>query len=374
MAGARVDQAGGDLAAKGMVQAGLVAGNAGVDLVGPALARLAHEVAIGQQRPGHGHHVGIALGQQALGHFGRVDAVGGDQRDAHLPHHALRDPGIGGARHLGGNGGDARLVPAYARVQQRGARGLDGLGQRDHFLQRGAALHQVQHGQPVDDDEVPPQALARAPHDLHRKAHAARVAAAPFVIAVVGARSDELVDQIALRAHDLHAVVARMAGQGCAAHEVLDGLLHLVARQRMRHEGVDGRLQRAGRHQPGLVGIAAEVQDLHGDLAALGMNGLRDDAVLVRLVLIDHHGAALHGPAALIGGDAARDDQAHLAARALGVEGGHALEAVGRLFQAHVHGAHEHAVSEHGEAQVQFGIQVGVVGHACLAFFMQLIA
>src|SRR5256885_9899221 len=53
-----------------------------------------------------------------------------------------------------------------------------------------------------------------------------------------------------------------------------DGLLHLVARQRMRHEGVDGRLQRAGRHQPGLVGIAAEVQDLHGDLAALGMDGL----------------------------------------------------------------------------------------------------
>src|SRR5256885_5861725 len=50
----------------------------------------------------------------------------------------------------------------------------------------------------------------------------------------------------------------------------------------------------------------------------------------VRLVLIDHHGAALHGPAALIGGNAARDDQAHLAARALGVEGGHALEAVGR--------------------------------------------
>src|SRR5256885_12150028 len=73
----------------------------------------------------------------------------------------------------------------------------------------------------------------------------------------------------------------------------------------------------------------------------------------VRLVLIDHHGAALHGPAALIGGNAARDDQAHLAARALGVEGGHALEAVGRLLQAHVHGAHEHAVSERGEAQVQ---------------------
>jgi len=60
--------------------------------------------------------------------------------------------------------------------------------------------------------------------------------------------------------------------------------------------------------------------------------------------------------------------------RALGVEGGHALETVGRLFQAHVHGAHEHAVSERGEAQVQFGIQVGVVGHAYLAFFMQLIA
>jgi hypothetical protein len=108
-----------------------------------------------------------------------------------------------------------------------------------------------------------------------------------------------------------------------------------------------------------VVGIAAKVQDLHADLAACLVHRLGHHLVLVGLGRRRHGCAAGHGAGAVVGGNAAGHDQAHAAARTLGIEGGHALEAVLGLFQPHVHGTHEHAVLEGGEAQVQGREQVG---------------
>ena len=99
-----------------------------------------------------------------------------------------------------------------------------------------------------------------------------------------------------------------------------------------------------------MVGVATEMQDLQGDLAALGVDSGGDEAVVVGLFLGGQLGAPWHGAAALIGRDAAGDDQSDLAARPLGVEGGHALEAVLDLLQADVHRAHQHPVLQGGEA------------------------
>ena len=52
VAGARVDQAGGDLAAEGVVEAGLVAADAGVDRLGAAVRGLGDEVGVGEERAG----------------------------------------------------------------------------------------------------------------------------------------------------------------------------------------------------------------------------------------------------------------------------------------------------------------------------------
>src|SRR3990167_37956 len=56
MAGTRVDQAAGQLAAKGVVQAGLVTADAGVDFIRTAFSRLIDELRVSEERTGHGDH------------------------------------------------------------------------------------------------------------------------------------------------------------------------------------------------------------------------------------------------------------------------------------------------------------------------------
>ncbi len=363
VAGTRVDQAGGDLAAEGVVQAGLVAADAGVDLIGPAGGGLVDEVGVGQQRARHRHHVRLTRGQDLLAHFRRVDAVGGDQRQLDLALELFGDPGEGGTRHAGGDGRDAGFVPADAGVDDGRAGGLDGLGQLDHFFKRRATIDQVQHGQAVDDDEVGAHGFAHLAHDLDREAHAVGVGAAVLVGALVGARGDELVDQVALGAHDLDTVVACDLGHLGAVGEVVDGALDLFGGQLARGHRGDRGLDGAGADQAGVVGVATEVQDLQGDLAAGFVHGSCHHLVLLGFFERGQAGATGVGAAVVVGGDAAGHHQGHATAGALGVEGSHALEAVLGFFQANVHGAHQHAVFQRGEAQVQGGKQVRVGAH-----------
>lgn len=212
-----------------------------------------------------------------------------------------------------------------------------------------------------------------APHDLDRKADAVFVRAAPFVFAMVRVRGDEFVDQIAFGAHDLDAVVARVLRERRAAREIVDRRVDLARGQRMRGERIDRRLQRARRDERRMIGVAAEVQDLHRDPAAGVVHRARDDPMALGLLLGREHRAAGHHPAALVRRDAARDDEPGLAARALGVERGHPLEAVCRLLEPDMHRAHQHAVLQRSETELQRSRQVGIEGHRAL-FFMQRVA
>ena len=191
VASAGVDQAAGEPVFEDVVQAGLVAGDAGVDLVGLASGGFFYKMRVGQQRARHGDHVGKALGQQLLGHLGGVDAVAGHQRrldtcggkfDAHF----LRDPGKCSARHAGGNGGHARLMPANAGVDQGRAASGHRLAQGHDLVPAAATGHQVDHRQAVNQDEIRAHRLAGARHNLQRQSHALAVIAAPLVTALVG--------------------------------------------------------------------------------------------------------------------------------------------------------------------------------------------
>ena len=353
VAGARVDQAGGYLLLEHMVEAGLVAADAGVDLVRAPRRRLDHEIRVGEQGPRHGHHVRVAATDDRVGYARVVDAVAGDQRHRHRATQPARDPGEGAARHHGGDGRDPRLVPADTGVDDGRTRRLDRNGQLDDLLPGAAALDQVQHRQPVDEDEVGSGGLAHAPHDLDREPHAVGEAAAPVVAAPVGARRDELVDEVAFRAHHLDAVVAGLAGQRSAAGEGRDLPVDAKAGQAARRERRDRRLDARRRHRQWMVGIAAGVQDLHADPAARLMHGRGDLAVARCLTMIGELAGEGLGPAGDVRRDAAGHDQAHPAAGALSEVLGEPGKVAGAILEAGVHRAHEDAVAQRHEAEVE---------------------
>ena len=146
MAGARIDQAGRDFAREGVIQTRLVTANAGVDFVGAAFARFDHELRIGEERTRHRDHVAGAVGEQLLGQLGRIDAIGRDQRDTDFAHQTLSYPSERAARNGGGDGRDARFVPADAGIENGGAGFFDGLRQLHHFVKSGATFDQIEHG------------------------------------------------------------------------------------------------------------------------------------------------------------------------------------------------------------------------------------
>ena len=89
----RIEQARSVLVLEHVIEAGLVAGDAGVDAVAASGLGLVDPVGVGQQRPRHRHHVGIAVGEDFLGDLGHVDAVGRDQRNRDLALQLARHPG-----------------------------------------------------------------------------------------------------------------------------------------------------------------------------------------------------------------------------------------------------------------------------------------
>ena len=328
VAGARVDQAARELVLEGVIEAGLVAGDAGVDFVGAAGGGLGDELGIGQERAGQADHVGAAVGEHLLTDFGRVDAVAGDQRDrdargVQLSAQFLRDPREGRAGYRGGYGRHPRFVPADAGVEDRRPRGRDGLGQLHHLGPTAAVGDQVDQADAVDQDEIRPHRFAHPAHDLDRQAHAVLVSAAPAITAVVGVRDQELVDEVALAAHHLDAVVAGLARQHGAAHEGADLALDAALAQLPRRKGRNRRLDARRRHAKRRVAVAAGVQDLQCDLSAFGVHGIRHFAMAPRRGMRGQSAGKGLGPAFDVGCKAARDHQADTAACPLGVERSH---------------------------------------------------
>jgi hypothetical protein len=115
-----------------------------------------------------------------------------------------------------------------------------------HDLVPGLAVRdQVDHREAVDHDEVGAHGGADAGHDLDRQAHPVLERPAPAVGAAVGVGDEELVEEVALRAHDLDPVVAGLAGAGGGGGDVGDLLLDAGLIEFAGREGRDRRLDRA---------------------------------------------------------------------------------------------------------------------------------
>ena len=85
-------------------------------------------------------------------------------------------------------------------------------------------------------------ALAHGLDHFNGESHTARVIAAPLIVALVGARGEKFVNQIALRAHHLDAVIARFARQLGAVGKIIDQRQDLIVAQFMGGKTVDRRL------------------------------------------------------------------------------------------------------------------------------------
>ena len=207
MAGPWVHQAGGDLSTERVVDTRLVAADAGVDPVCTTGPRLGDEGRVSKERPSHRDQIADPFGQEPLGDLGRIDSVAGHHGDADIllqPSRDLRESRTGDR---GGDRGNPGFVPADSRVDHGRPGGLELLGKLQVLLQGGSTLDQVEQGQPEAQDEVVAHALTRAPQRLDGKPLPPTGVASPLVGAHVRARREERVDQVALRAHDLHAVI-----------------------------------------------------------------------------------------------------------------------------------------------------------------------
>jgi hypothetical protein len=102
------------------------------------------------------------------------------------------------------------------------------------------------------------------------------------------------------------------------------------------------------------------MQDLHGDAAAGVVHGLGDDAVLVDFPGPAELAAEGLEPAGEVGRDAAGDHQPDAAFGALAEIGRQAREIAAAVLQAGVHRAHQHAVGQRAEAEVQRREQVRI--------------
>ena len=116
-----------------------------------------------------------------------------------------------------------------------------------------------------------------------------------------------------------------------------------------------------------MVAVAPGVQNLQRDLAAFGMDGVGNEAMLADLPRKAELRRLRVAPAGKVGRESAGDDQPGAAARPLGVERRHALETVLLVFQTGVHRTHQGAIPERREAEVERRQKVGIGGRGgCL--------
>ncbi|MNF91266.1 hypothetical protein D3C84_738610 [compost metagenome] len=257
-------------------------------------------------------------------------------------------------------------MPADAGVDEAHPGLLQRLPERYDLLQGGALLHQIQHGEAEDDDEVGADPLANGPHDFQRETHAVFAAAAPAVAALVGTLADELVDEITFRPHHFHTVIARRLGQCRGRGEVPYGAADLPLAHGPRLEWRDGSPDGARRQAERMIGIATGMEDLQGYLAPLLMHGAGHLLVLGDLPGEAELGAMGYQAPPQVGGYAAGDYEADTAAGALGIEGGQLVKAPLLLLEAGVHGAHQYPVLELGKAEIQGCQQRWIQAHDAL--------
>ena len=359
--GAGIDEAACQLAGECMVQAGLVAGDAGVDLILAALARLVDQIRVRKHRPCHRDDVCIAPRQHLFGDLRHVDAIARDHRDrqflAQPPGHA----GKGCTRDHGGDGRDKALMPAEMGGDHVDALRLEGLGKAHDLVPRHATLEHVHCRNPEHENEVWTDGLANSADDFHGEAHPVLPRAAPSVCALVGLFHEEGRNEIASGSYDLHPVIAGILGQPRAIGECSNLLCDPVFTQFIGNMPSDPRLDRRWRHTIGGTGKRPRVKDLHDDLhVSVGsMHRLRNLSMHRDICRIDQFGSESGSGMRT---DPAGDDHANAALRTLCKIGREAIAGIRQILKPGMHRAHQDPVLDLCVANLKWREDVRVFG------------
>lgn len=204
-------------------------------------------------------------------------------------------------------------MPANTGIDDARTSGLYALGKGDDLFPRAAVVHQVEHGQAVDEDELRTDRFAALAYDFNRQLDAVFVASTPAIGALIGARRDELIDEIALASHYLDAVVASRFRLDGAVHKVADGALDAAIAQGTWLEWADGGLQRRRTDSQRVVAVAPGVENLHGDASASFVHSVGDVLVLEDFVAIGQLGCERLDPAGTVWSDTAGHNEPNVA-------------------------------------------------------------
>ena len=261
-----------------MPDAGLVAADAGADVVQLAGLRLARHLGVADHRTRHADHVGLAGCDHLLGVLRLVDAAGDEHRRLDPGFHRCRE-----RRHIGvGDRHRRRDMHRAAEPRRRAGDHVDvvqRVAERDDRLQALGFLQAfgillVAADSEADDGRVIDMRAHRGDH-FAQEAQAVLERSAIFVVALVDARIEELRRQIAMARHDLEPIQPGAAqpprGLAIAVDHIRD---HRLA-HRPRHH-----MEALVRHRGGRVGdrraavlafhdLAPRVEQLPEDLAAV---------------------------------------------------------------------------------------------------------
>ena len=263
LGGGVVDDATDLAAGHQLADAAHVGADAGADAMLLGIARLVHQIGVGDQRPHHGHHLRGAAGDDVLGVVEGHDAAHHHDRAVQ----SGRDDLVGGHLHAERvirRGDQLVKPPVGAHVQGDVVRlGVDGGGDAGAVGGGDAAGHMVFVGQPHAHGELAAvHRLAHRFNDLVEEPQAVLEGAAVAVAALVEGGGKEFVQQVAAGGVDVHpieaGVPAAAGGLREVRHHVVDhGLGHGdghhaghrvgdgAGRPVLRHSGL-GRIAGAG--------------------------------------------------------------------------------------------------------------------------------
>jgi hypothetical protein len=181
------------------------------------------------------------------------------------------------------NGRNSSLMPADPDIQGVHASSFEPPGQFRDLVARATPFDKIDGGNAVEQHCFRPDGNTHGSSNLQGEPDPGAVTPAPHVGSMVRPAGCELVQEIAFRPHQLHAVVSRLDRQGGTTGKTLDDSEDLFVRELAGRLRDDRRLDGRWSNRRAMLGVATRMHDLEEDLRSMMVNGADPFFVLAKL-------------------------------------------------------------------------------------------